>query len=147
MTLIRWEPFRNISALQNRINRLFEDAFPDENDAIADRADWNPTIDIYDTVEAIVVEAELPGIPKENVSIEIKENILNIRGRRTADKEIKEESYYRRERAYGSFRRSFHLPSSVEADKITASFKDGILKINIPKPDEKAPKRISIDVE
>jgi len=93
-----------------------------------------------------VVTAELPGVKKEDISIEVKDNILTIRGERSEDSEVKEENYYRRERSFGSFQRSFSMPTEVSPESIKASFKDGVLKIEVPKPEEKKPKQISIDI-
>lgn len=149
MTIVKWDPFRNVSALQDRINRLFEDAFPrarhDEEEF--SMGAWRPAVDIYETGSAIVLTAELPGVSKENVAIEVKENMLTLSGERTAPKEIKEESYYRRERSFGMFRRAFALPDSIDPDQIKAIFKDGVLKIEIPKPEEKKPRQVAIKVE
>ncbi|MGD2269538.1 MAG: Hsp20/alpha crystallin family protein [Desulfobacterales bacterium] len=149
MALVKWDPFRNVATLQDRINRLFEDAFPrprDQEDDLSLCA-WRPAVDIYETENGLVLKAELPGIKKEDVSVEIKDNILTLKGDRTADKEISEDNYFRRERCFGSFQRSFNLEHNVQPDKIKAKFKNGILEVEIPKPEQEKPKKITVDVD
>ncbi len=148
MTIVKWDPFRNVSTLQDRINRMFDEAFTRKgfNDD-ASMGAWRPDVDIYDTDNALIVKAELAGVPKENVTVDVKDNILTIKGERSVDKEVKEENYYRRERSFGSFQRSFTLPAAINPDNIKATYKDGILEIEIPKPEEKKPKQVTIDVK
>jgi HSP20 family protein len=149
MTIVKWDPFRNVAALQDRINRIFDESFSrtaDVDDDISMSA-WKPSVDIYETDEAIILKAELPGIKKEDVSVEIKDNVLTLRGERVEDKEIKEGSYFRKERCFGTFSRAFNLQHRVQPDKIKAKFKDGILEIEIPKPEEEKPKQITVNVE
>jgi HSP20 family protein len=149
MTIVRWDPLKNVAALQDRINRLFNEAFAsskDFEDEVGISA-WRPAVDIYDTDNAIVIKAELPGIKKDYVSIDVKGNVLTIKGERSFDKEIKEENYYRKERSFGKFQRSFSLPEAVNPEAIKANFKNGVLEIEVPKPEEKKPKQISINVE
>jgi HSP20 family protein len=149
MTIVRWDPFRNMSTLQDRINRIFDETASrsQDYDVEVNQCDWKPVVDIYDSEKAIVVNAELPGVSKENITLDVKENILTLKGERKPDEEVRKENYYRMERCFGSFERAFTLPSTVDPGKITANFKDGILKIEIPKPEEKKPKQISINVE
>lgn len=148
MAIVRWDPFKNIATLQDRINRLFEDAFPSKSEGEDFSAgDWKPLADIYDKGDSIMIHAELPGVKKEDVSIEVRENILTLKGLRAADKEIREENYYRRERSSGSFQRSFTLPPMINPDQIKAKFKDGVLEIEIPKPEESESKQITVKVE
>ena len=148
MPIVRWDPFRNVSTLQDRINRMFNEAFTrKEFDDDASMGAWSPAVDIYDTDDALIVKAELAGVPKENVTVDVKDNILTLKGERSVDKEVKEENYYRRERSFGSFQRSFTLPAAINPDDIKAVYKDGILEIEIPKPEEKKPKQVTIDVK
>ena len=149
MALVRWDPFRNVVTLQDRINRLFEDAFPRSRDIDDDvsMCAWRPAVDIYETENGLVLKAELPGVKKENVSVEIKDNVLTLKGERAEDKEVDEENYYRRERCFGTFQRSFNLEQSIQSEKIKAKFKDGILEVEIPRPDEEKPKKISVSVD
>jgi len=149
MTIVKWDPFRNVAALQDRINRIFDESFSrtaDVDDDISMSA-WKPSVDIYETDEAIILKAELPGIKKEDVSVEVKDDVLTLRGERVEDKEIKEGSYFRKERCFGRFSRAFNLQHRVQPDKIKAKFKDGILEIEIPKPEEEKPKQITVNVE
>ena len=149
MTIVKWDPFRNVAALQDRINRIFDESFSrtgDIDDDISMSA-WKPLVDIYQTDEAIILKAELPGIKKEDVSVEIKDNVLTLKGERIEDKEVKEESYFRKERCFGTFSRAFNLQHRVQPDKIKARFKDGILEVEIPKPEEEKPKQITVNIE
>jgi HSP20 family protein len=149
MALVRWDPFRDVAELQNRINRMFDESFgrSRELDAEMSLRAWRPAVDIYETENGIVVAAELPGVVKENVSVEVKDEVLTIRGERLANPKIKEESYYRRERLYGPFKRTFTLHQNIQPDLIKATFKDGILEIEIPSPLKEQPKQITVNVE
>jgi HSP20 family protein len=148
MAIMRWDPFRNINTLQDRINRLFDDAFPrsaeHEDDMVCA---WRPMVDIYESEAGIVIQADLPGVEKEKVSVEVKDNILTIQGERGDDHPAGDENYYRRERTCGSFQRSFTLRSVIAPDQIKASFKNGVLKIEIPKPEEEKPKQVTVNIE
>lgn len=146
MTLVRWNPLKEVPVLQNRINRLFEDFFPETFiEGAKDMVGvWNPVVDIYDTQDTTVIKADLPGMKKEDITISIEGDVLTLTGERSHDDEVKKENYYRRERAYGMFKREFTLPSTVDHEKITADFKDGVLKIEVPKPEEKKPKTITV---
>lgn len=149
MALVKWDPFKEVTTLQERINRLFEDAFPRTREREEDLSPgvWRPAVDIFEGETAVVLKAELPGIKKEDVSVEVKDNVLTIKGERKAESEIKEEKYYRRERTYGSFSRSFNLQYTVKPDKIKARFKDGVLVIEVPKPEEEIPKQINVNID
>lgn len=149
MAIIRWDPFRNVATLQDRINRLFEDSFPRSRDIDEDisMCEWKPSVDIYETEEGIVIKAELPGVNKEDVSVEVKNNILTLKGESFVDKEIDEDKYYRRERCFGTFHRTFTLQDTVLPDKIKAKFRNGVLEIEVPKPEEEKPRQISVNVE
>jgi HSP20 family protein len=149
MALVKWDPFRDVEKLQNRINRMFEDSFgrtrdPDEEMGLCA---WRPPVDIYETEIGVVLAVELPGVGKENISVEVKDNILTLKGERTADPKIKEENFYRQERCYGTFQRSFTLQHNIQPNLIKATFKDGVLEIEIPKPEEEQPKQITVTVE
>ncbi len=149
MTLVKWDPFRDVEKLQNRINRMFEDSFgrtrdPDDEMSLCA---WTPPVDIYETENGIVLAAELPGVGKENISVEVKDNILTLNGERTANPNINEKKFYRRERCYGTFQRSFTLQQNIQPNLIKATFKNGVLEIEIPKPEEEQPKQITVKVE
>ena len=106
--------------------------------------DWNPKVDIYEEEDQIVVTAELPGVDKKDIELDVKDGILTLKGERSSDNEVKEKNYYRKERSFGRFERSFKLQSDVDAGKIKADYKDGILKVSIPKPEEAKPKQITV---
>jgi HSP20 family protein len=148
MALIRWDPFREMSSLQERMNRLMTDfrtRTPWTEEEMA-QGSWVPAVDIYETKEAIVLNVELPGVTKDEISLEVKDSTLTLKGEKKLEKDVKEENYHRMERTYGSFMRSFTLPSTVQQEKVKARFKDGILEISIPKAEEARPKQIKVDV-
>ena len=149
MAIVRWDPFRDVMSLQERMNELFERTMrrrADEEEGLAARA-WSPAVDIYETDEKMVIKAELPGLKKEDIDIEIRDNTLTLKGERKFEKEIKQENYHRVERTYGSFQRSFTLPSTVKQEAIEATFKDGILEVSLPKAEEAKPKQIRIQAK
>jgi HSP20 family protein len=125
------------------LNRLFEGLGAEENALVA----WTPTCDIYETAKAIVLNVELPGIKKEEVTVSIENNLLTIHGERKFLEETKRENYYRVERNYGEFFRSFTLPNYIDPAKILAEFKEGLLVLNLPKREEAKPKQIEIKVQ
>ena len=149
MTIVRWDPFRNVTTLQDRINRIFDETVSRSKDYDVEvrRCDWRPVVDIFDTEKAIVINAELPGVSRDSITLDVKENVLTLKGERKSDEDVSQESYYRMERCFGTFERAFTLPSMVDPEKITANFKDGILRIEIPKPQEKRPQQITINVD
>lgn len=145
MAVIRWDPFRDMNVLQERMNRLFEDVNRGwRSDEPASTTTWSPAVDIFETESEIVVKAELPGVDKNSISLNLERNVLTLRGERRFEKETKEENYHRIERSYGSFSRSFSIPATVEEDKIRAEYKDGVLKISLPKREQVKPKQIPI---
>ena len=149
MPLVKWDPFRDVAELQNRINRMFDESFGrsrEQEDEMNLHA-WRPTVDIYEAENGIVLAVELPGVSKEHVSVEVKDDVLTLKGERLADPAIREESYYRRERIFGPFKRSFTLHQNIKPDQIKATFKDGILQIEIPRPVQEQPKQVTVTVE
>ncbi len=145
MAIIRWDPFRDMITLRERMNRLFEDFFAsrgEEQDLLA--GSWTPSVDIYETEHEVVLTAELPGMDEKDIDIKVEDNTLTISGERRLEKEIKEENYHRIERAYGSFCRSFTLPNYVDQDKISAEYDNGILKITMPKKPELKPRKVKV---
>lgn len=142
-----WDPFEEMSDVQERINRLFDDTFgryPSTRQETFERG-WSPPVDIYEDKERIVVQAELPGTKKSDITIEVHDNVLTISGERKLEEGVKREDYHRIERSYGRFSRAFSLPSSVKADNVKATYKDGILEIILPKVERV--KAIPINVE
>jgi len=107
---------------------------------------WIPAVDIYETKEAIILDVELRGVTKEDISLEVKDSTLTIKGEKKLEKDVKEENFHRMERTYGSFTRAFTLPTTVQQDKVKAKFRDGILEIMLPKAEEAKPKHIKVDV-
>jgi HSP20 family protein len=145
MHLVRWNPANEIMNANNRLNRFFNEFFyPGSSHVSKEGFRWNPAADVYENDDAYVIKAELPGFDKKDINVDVKENILTIKGERSDDNKVKEEKVYRRERFQGKFQRAFVLPSTVESGKIEAEFADGLLKITIPKSVEKKPKQITI---
>jgi len=148
MAILRWEPVRDPLAGQREFDRLFREAFPAFfGGSEPSTRTWAPPVDIYENADNIVLKAELPGIDPQDVDIRVEENTLYLKGERRFEKEVKEESYHRVERTYGSFARSFSLPSSIAADKVVAEYKDGVLTLTLPKREEAKPTTIKIDVK
>lgn len=146
MELVRWNPTKDLFSLHNRFNRFFDDMFYPSRFA-ADEASmwsWHPVMDVYEDDGHVVIKAELPGIDKKDISVDVKGRILTLKGERSAENEVKEDNYYRRERSFGRFERSFTLPDDVDPDKIEAEYKDGVLKLKVPKPETKKPRQITI---
>ena len=149
MAIVRWlDPFRDLTGIQDRMNQIFEDALSRSRgrDEGMRTGMWTPAVDIYERNDFVVVKAELPGVEKDQISVEVKDGILTLRGERKLERDVKEESYHRIERAYGSFLRSFSLPVSVDQDKVKAKFKDGVLEVELPKKEKAKPKQIKVDV-
>lgn len=146
MELIRWNPMRDMFGLQQRMDRIMKDVFlPAQNFNREDTLwDWNPKVDIYDEDGHIVLKAELPGIDKKDIEVDVKDRILTLKGERASDNEIKKDTYLQRERSFGKFERSFTLPVNVKAEDIKAVYKDGLLKVEIPKPLDSKPKQITV---
>jgi HSP20 family protein len=152
MAIVRWEPFRDLAGLQERMNRLFEESLRTRGSGSGQEEDWAlggswaPPVDIYEHESNIVLKAELPGIDPKDVELRVENNVLTVRGQRKLEEEVKRDNYHRVERAYGVFTRQFTLPTTVDAEKIKADYKDGVLKVVIPKREEAKPKQISINV-
>ena len=146
MNLVRWNPLGEMTAMQNRINRWFNDPFwpTGRMDGETGMGMWNPAVDLYEKDDHFVIKAELPGVSKKDIAIDLKDRVLTLSGQRSYDNEVKEENYYRRERSYGKFQRAFTLPADVDSDKITAEFNDGLLQIEVPKPEQQKPKKVTI---
>ena len=143
MTIVRWEPLRELSSLQNEMNRLFNTVF-DTPVANTGNRRWVPAMDLVETKEDFVLRADLPGMTQEEVKIELEDNVLTVSGERKAEHEDREEGFYRLERAFGAFSRSLTLPKGVRAEAVTASFANGVLEIRIPKPEQPKPRKITI---
>jgi HSP20 family protein len=144
VTIVRWEPFRELSSLQSEMNRLFNTAFDAPPGGNGGNRRWAPAMDLLETDEHFVLRADLPGMSEGDVNIELEDNVLTVSGERKAEHEDKREGYYRVERAFGSFSRSLTLPQGVDPEAVTASFNRGVLEVSIPKPEQRKPKRIEI---
>ena len=146
MAVVRWDPFRDLNMLQDRMNRMFDDAgrgFRNGDEAAATTT-WSPAVDIFETEGEIVVKAELPGMNREGITLNLEKNVLTLKGERRFEKETKDENYHRIERSYGGFSRSFSIPATVDEEKIRADYKDGVLKIVLPKKEQAKSKQIRI---
>ncbi len=149
MAIVRWEPFGNVASIQDRINRMFDDVFLRAGNAEMSESAigaWKPAADIYETKNAVMIDIELAGLKKEDVNVEVNDNLLSIRGERKFENEENEDNYYVRERFLGKFYRAFTLPMDVATEKISAKFKDGILTLEIPRSEIKKPKKIDVAV-
>jgi HSP20 family protein len=146
MAIVRWEPLREFSTLQNEMNRLFNTVFdaPSPGNGGSAMRRWMPAMDLVETADHFVLRADLPGLSEEDVKIEFEDGTLTVSGERKAEHEAKGEGYYRVERAFGSFARSLTLPQGIDPEAVAASFDRGVLEVRIPKPEEKKPRRIEI---
>jgi HSP20 family protein len=148
MALVRWDPARELDALQGDMNRLFDSFFGSRggvggsSTGVARR--WIPPMDLLETEDSLVLRADLPGVEQDDISIEVKDGVLSISGERRAQHEEKREGYHRVERAFGRFSRSLELPKGVEADSVSATFERGVLEVRMSKPEERRPTKIEI---
>ena len=138
MAIIRWDPFREMTQVQDQFNRLVDQVRGGRQES------WLPAVDVFDTKDAVVLKAELAGMDPDDIEIEVEDNVLTIKGERTLEDKVDEERYYRVERRFGSFQRSLALPQGVKADDIQAGYEDGILTVRVPKAEEEKPQRIEI---
>jgi HSP20 family protein len=147
MALIRWTPGRDLMGIQGEMNRLFDDFFgvPRKADE-QERLHWTPRVNVEEVKDRFEIIAELPGLKKDDVKIEVKDRVLTFTGEKKVENENKDRNVFLFERAYGRFCRTFTLPDNVDTDKIAAEFKDGLLKIDIPKTEEAKPKEIEVKV-
>jgi HSP20 family protein len=145
MSIVRYDPFRDLRTLQDEVNRLFSTnlsrAFGDEGIA---RGAWNPSVDIYENKDQIVLEAELPGMNREDFDLTVENNVITLRGERRFEKKDDGDNYHRVERSYGSFTRSFTLPQTVSAEGAQAEYRNGVLRVTLPKREEVKARRIEI---
>ena len=148
MSIVRYDPFRDLRNLQEEVNRLFSTnltrGFGEES---IGRGAWNPSVDIYENKDHIVLEAELPGMKREDFELSVENNVITLRGERQFEKNEDSDNYHRVERSYGSFTRSFTLPQTVSAEGATAEYKNGVLRVTLPKREEAKARRIEISGE
>jgi HSP20 family protein len=143
VTIVRWEPFREISSLQSEMNRLFNAAFDTPSSGNQARR-WAPPMDLLETEDQFVLRADLPGMGESDVKIELEDNVLTLSGERKSEHETNGEGFHRVERAFGSFSRSLTLPRGVDPEGVAANFDRGVLEVRIPKPEQRKPRRIEI---
>jgi len=144
MAITRWDPFREVVALQNRMNSLFRDM--NEGESPMATASFVPAVDIYEDDKKVMLKLEVPGIEQKDLDVSVENNTLTVKGERKLEKEEKEENFHRIERRYGSFFRAFTLPTSVNTEDIHASYNAGVLKLELTKKPEAQPKQIKINV-
>jgi HSP20 family protein len=145
MAFIRWEPVRELNSIQSEMNRLFNGFF-DSPTATNGRSlrRWIPAMDLSETEHEFVLRADLPGLEEKDVNIELEDNVLTVSGERKSEHEERKEGYYRVERASGKFSRSLTLPEGVDPEKIIATFENGVLEVQIPKPEQRKPHKVTI---
>jgi HSP20 family protein len=148
MAIVRWDPFRELNAVQERVNRLFGDAYRAADDDVMRRGAWAPPVDIYDSGNhELVIKAELPDMTKDDIEITLENNTLTLRGEKKMDSAMKDECCHRIERTYGAFSRAFALPTTVDTSKVSADYKNGVLTIKLPVREEAKPKQIQVQVQ
>lgn len=148
MSIVRYDPFRDLRTLQEEVNRLFSSnltrGFGEEG---IGRGAWNPSVDIYENKDQIVLEAELPGMKQDDFELTVENSVITLRGERQFEKKEESDNYHRVERSYGSFTRSFTLPQTVSAEGATAEYNNGVLRVTLPKREETKARRIQINNE
>jgi HSP20 family protein len=148
MTLVRWnDPFRDFAQLQDRINRVFTDAYGRSDDGLMTSGSWVPPVDIYQNGDhELVLKAELPDMTREAIDVTVDNGTLTIKGEKRIANDVKEEAFHRIERRYGVFSRSFSLPPTVDAGRVGAEYKHGVLTVRLPLREEAKPRQIKVDV-
>jgi HSP20 family protein len=149
MALVRWEPVREINSLQQEMNRLFSTFFDTPtsgNGSAANTRRWIPAMDLVETEDHYVLTADLPGLSESDINLEFEGDVLTLSGERKAEQTERKEGFYRLERSTGAFSRSLTLPEGVEPDAVTATFDKGVLEVRIPKPEQRKPRKVAIQV-
>ena len=144
MTLVRLNALREFPGFHNNLTRVFDDFFPETHSSKKTAGNFIPFVDIHETEASTVITADLPGLKKEDIAINVENNILVLTGERAKETNEEKDNYFKRERFFGKFKREFTLPASIDHEKINADYKDGVLTIEIPKPEEQKPKTIAI---
>ena len=144
MAITRWDPFRDVVALQNRVNSLFREI--SEGDNPLTTASFVPAVDVYEDTKKVVLKLEVPGMEEKDLDVRVENNTLTVKGERKFEKDEKEENFHRIERRYGSFYRAFTLPSTVDTQNVEASYNAGVLKLELNKKPEAQPKQIKVNV-
>jgi HSP20 family protein len=147
-TIVRWDPYRDVGTLQERMNRLFDEMWGRgrrEDESVT--GNWMPSVDVKETKDGLQIFAEVAGVDPTDVEVTVEGGVLTLKGSRTFEKAVEGETYHRVERAYGLFERSFTLPTNVEPEKIQATYKNGVLQLSLPKREEAKPKAIAIKIQ
>lgn len=144
MAILKQDPFRDLLALRERMNRIFEESLRGQGEEEIYRATWTPPVDIYDSGEGLVIEVDVPGVPRDQIQISVEDHVLRLQGERGARTEVKEDQYHRRERPYGRFARSFTLPANLDSEEISAAVRDGVLVITVPRKAQSKPRQIQV---
>jgi HSP20 family protein len=147
MSIKRWDPFRDLETLQEDVNKLFQDRFNTPRKSVPAERSWAPVVDVIEDDDNIVVRAELAGMKKEDIDIELTGDTLTIKGERKFENEDKKDNFVRVERVYGKFQRSFTIGVPIKSEEVKAGYKDGVLEISIPKSEEIKPKKVEVAVE
>jgi len=145
MAITRWDPFREVVALQNRMNSLFGN-MNNETESALTTANFVPAVDVYEDEKKVVLKLEVPGIEEKDLDVSVENNTLTVKGERKFEKEEKEENFHRIERRYGSFYRAFSLPTTVDTENIAAKYEAGVLKLELTKKPEAQPKQIKVNI-
>jgi HSP20 family protein len=147
MTIVRFDPFRELAAIQERVNRAFGEVGRRFDDDLTVRGSWTPSVDIYETDDhALVLKAELPDVNREDIDLRVENDTLTISGQKKIDSTVKEEKYHRIERLYGTFSRTFTLPQTVDAGRINAEYRNGVLTVTLPLREDARPRQIQVAV-
>jgi HSP20 family protein len=144
MTLVRWEPFRELAALQNEMGRWMSQVAGGATPGNGQSSTWLPAVDVWETEDELVLSFDLPGVPEDGIAVELDDNVLTVSGQRERTSEQSNERFYRFERRFGSFSRSVTLPAGVRDEDVKADYTNGVLEVRVPKPEEQKPKRIQI---
>jgi HSP20 family protein len=147
MALVRFEPFRELAALQNEMGRWMSTLAGATTPGNGQSSNWLPAVDVWETDNEVVLSFDLPGIPEDKITVELDDNVLTVSGERERTQEHTSERFYRFERRFGTFSRSVTLPAGVTESDITANYKDGVLEVRVPKPEEQKPKRIRVGTQ
>ena len=146
MVITRWDPFRELNTLQNRVNSLFQNYGRSNQEELTTSGSFVPAVDVYDDEHKVILKLEVPGVKQEDLDVQVENQTLTVRGQRTFEKEEKEENFQRIERRYGSFSRSFTLPNTIDTQSVKADYENGILKIELAKREEAKPKQIKVNI-
>jgi HSP20 family protein len=144
-----WDPFRDLETIQNEMNRLFNSSLTGWRSRGVDLLEgaWGPAVDIYDSKDNVMVRVDIPGMKKDEIDVSVHKDTLIIKGEKKQEKELKEKDFVRTERFYGSFNRAIRLPAEVQAEKVNATYKNGVLELVLPKKEESKPKQLKIDIK